>query len=442
MGTVTRHSRLRKFYGIVSLKTDIILLSDIRMCNKSGSTDMKFINDTFAINPYCSYTFLHQSVKNSRGVGILIKKALMFDLLDSAGDPGDNFLVVKARINTKTVILVSIYGPNNRDIDFFSRLTASIRNAGDHPVIIGGDWNTTFSCLPVTGNPDVLNMAALPNPANSKKIKELCESLKLTDPYRLLYPNRIEFSYAPWGNTRDNRSRIDFFLISEHIAPSVEECKIKPSVQSKLFDHKAITLSFRKKIEARGRPTISNKILRDPDIEIIVKLAAYECYVQMSNDYPFKVRNLDRIGRSYKLLRDAGPDSRFLDYSFAKLIDYDIRDNLITELRGIIDDLDMENIFEREHTLQDDAFLEYLVNNIRNEVISYQSFIFKKINESYDNLVEKLETLKNDTYLNQDLISDCELKLREFNEIKINSVLEKNPNFAQLNSERITPFFF
>jgi exonuclease III len=173
MGTVTKHARLRKFYGIVSLKTDIILLSDIRMCNKNGLTDSKFINETFAINPYCSYRFIHQSVKNSRGVGILIKKSLMFDLLDSDGDPGDNFLVVKARINNKTVILVSIYGPNNKDDDFFARLLTSIRNAGDFPVVIGGDWNTTYSSLPLPGNPDVLNMNSVPNIANSKKIKEL-----------------------------------------------------------------------------------------------------------------------------------------------------------------------------------------------------------------------------------------------------------------------------
>ena len=68
MGTVTKHTRLRKFYGIVSLKTDVIFLSDTRMCNKSGLTDMRFINDTFAVNPYCSYDFFHKLVKNSRGV--------------------------------------------------------------------------------------------------------------------------------------------------------------------------------------------------------------------------------------------------------------------------------------------------------------------------------------------------------------------------------------
>jgi hypothetical protein len=74
MGTVTKHARLRKFYGIASLKTDIVFLSDIRMCNKNGTADLKFIAETFAVNPYCSYSFLHQSTKNSRGVGLLYKK--------------------------------------------------------------------------------------------------------------------------------------------------------------------------------------------------------------------------------------------------------------------------------------------------------------------------------------------------------------------------------
>jgi hypothetical protein len=36
MATATKHVRMRKFYGICSLKTDIIFLSDLRLCNKSG----------------------------------------------------------------------------------------------------------------------------------------------------------------------------------------------------------------------------------------------------------------------------------------------------------------------------------------------------------------------------------------------------------------------
>ncbi len=132
---------------------------------------------------------------------------------------------------------------------------------------------------------------------------------------------------------------------------------------------------------------------------------------------------------------------RFLDYSHASLIDIDSRANFMNELRGLCDELEDENILGRETTLEDDVFLEYLVNNIRNEIVSYQSFIFKKVDESYDNLVSKIESLKVNAIQNHSLISEYELKLREMNEIKINAMLESNPNFNQLNSERITPFF-
>jgi hypothetical protein len=308
-------------------------------------------------------------------------------------------------------------------------------------VVVGGDWNTVFSCIPIPGNPDVFNMAGLPNPTNSRKVNKMCEMLKLTDPFRILYPHKIDFSYAPWGNLRKNRSRLDFFLVSESIIPLVEDCSIKPCVQSRLFDHKAVLLNFKKKKAPSSRPTISGFILRDPDIELIVKTAAYECYVQNSVNENFKQRNLNRIGRIYKLIRDAGPDSSCLEYSYANLLEDDHREAIMQEIRRISVDLDLEDITEAEHGLPDDIFLDYLVNNIRNKVISYQSFISKKLNESYDNLIEKLTELKGNVTQNSVLISECELKLREINEIRINAILSKNPNFAQLNSERIMPFF-
>jgi hypothetical protein len=145
--------------------------------------------------------------------------------------------------------------------------------------------------------------------------------------------------------------------------------------------------------------------------------------------------------RAYSLLRQAGPDGRFLDYSHASLIDIDSRGIFMNELRDVCDELEGENILGRATYMEDDGFLEYLVNNIRNEIVSYQSFIFKKVDESYENLISRIDNLKQNAIQNQTLISECELKLHEMNEIKINAVLEGNPNFNQLNSERITPFF-
>ncbi len=111
------------------------------------------------------------------------------------------------------------------------------------------------------------------------------------------------------------------------------------------------------------------------------------------------------------------------------------------ELRVVCDELEGENILGRDTAMEDDIFLEYLVNNIRNEIVSYQSFIFKKVDESYNNLIIEIEQLKNKATIDHIRLSEYELKLREMNEQKINAVLDSNPNFSQLNSERITPFF-
>ena len=73
MAAVNKQTRIRKFYGIVSLKSDVILVSDIRMCNKAGISDSNFIKNILSINPYCSYNFYHHSRSSSRGVGILVK---------------------------------------------------------------------------------------------------------------------------------------------------------------------------------------------------------------------------------------------------------------------------------------------------------------------------------------------------------------------------------
>ncbi len=257
----------------------------------------------------------------------------------------------------------------------------------------------------------------------------------------MLYLNRRDFSYAPWGNLRKNRSRIDFFLVSSNIVDKVDDCFIKPHTQSKLFDHKAIVLDFCAKKAPVARPTISNSILRDPNLDIVVKLASLECYAQSLVDNNLKMQSLRMIGSCLKKLRDMGPDPSHLEYVHADLVDIDIRDRLKGEIRGILAELDDLNIPGGDITMEADEFLEFMMNNIRNEVVSYQAFINKTINHSFKKLISKLESLKLDHIGNADDISELESKLREIGEIKINATLEKNKNFDTLHSERITPYF-
>jgi len=262
---------------------------------------------------------------------------------------------------------------------------------------LGGDWNATYSCLPIASNIDVINMQALPNITNSKKIKEMCLELGLTDPYRALYPNKIEFSFAPWGNTRTNRSRLDYFVISNNIIPLVNECCIKPSVQSRLFDHKAVTLDFSAPKPVSTRPSITNKILRDPDTDKVVELASYDCYCTNIDGHDAVKNAAARlIGRGFELLKEAGPDPAFLPYAHAILRDMDERAQLMDQLDNIMVELRELQLDNLPMVIDDDIFMEILINGIKNAVISHQAFISKTVALSQKNLIKKLTNLKLD----------------------------------------------
>jgi hypothetical protein len=284
-------------------------------------------------------------------------------------------------------------------------------------------------------------MQDVPNIHNSKKIRELCREFNLSDPYRIMYPNRLEYTYVPYGTIRKNRSRLDFFLMSTDIAQRLESCTIKQNTQSKLFDHKAIVIDFNKKKSQSSRPNISNSILRDPNLDFVVALAYYECYAHATVNENLRNAALQRIGLGFSKVRESGPDPSHIEYMHTNLLDYDTRVRLKAEVRVILDELEELNLPASPLTVDDNNFLELLMNNVRNEVISYQSFISKTVNLSFKNLTEKIEALKRDYVQNITEISELEAKLREVNEIKINSVLERNKNFDTIHGELVTPFF-
>jgi hypothetical protein len=90
MSTLGSDYHLLKIHGIVSLQTDIIFLSDIRLCNSAGVSNSKQVSDTFRCNPYCAYKFFSNSSNSKRRVGILIKQTLPFTVLDKYRDWDDN----------------------------------------------------------------------------------------------------------------------------------------------------------------------------------------------------------------------------------------------------------------------------------------------------------------------------------------------------------------
>jgi hypothetical protein len=138
---------------------------------------------------------------------------------------------------------------------------------------------------------------------------------------------------------------------------------------------------------------------------------------------------LRQIGMCRLLLREAGPDPAHTGGQLA--------DN-ITDLDQNLNLINFQNC---ALTIDNDEFLEVLINNFRNDVISYQPFIANSKKANKKRITKRLETLKGNGYNEFDEISKLEHELTDINEIELSFICEKNMIFKNINSEHITPYF-
>jgi exonuclease III len=353
----------------------------------------------FLNNPYCKYNFYFNSSKNKRGVGILIKSGFQTEILEQRATEDENLLLLRIKIHNTEVILVSIYGPNSSDAQFFENIDTLLNEFQPVPIIMGGDWNCSFSTDNIRTNIDCFNMARLPNQANSNRLQNLCERFDLTDPYRHLYPDKREFSYTPRCDGNRNRSPLDFFLVSDAIVDRISDCRIAENLQNKLFDHKAVSLTFNEaKKSEKILPTISNKELDDDLLEFVVKISIVETYVIHCDAQVINGINrnfvLNTCGIIRRMIRECGPQHELC-------IGINITEEMVTarsrihnRIRLLAGTLEL-HVFEAiELYVSPDIFMETLLNNVKNDTISHQSFIRKRRKEKISWLNKTISELK------------------------------------------------
>jgi exonuclease III len=281
MSHSTSQNQNVKINAITSINSDFIFLCDLRLGNKNLTVITGEVTKKFLTNPTAAYSFLSNSTKTRRGVGILYKNSLNLDLLELRRDPGENFILAKVSVKNFTIIVGTVYGPNEHDPHFFRSLYTAIKELGNHPLIVGGDFNCTYSVDKIDSNIDCLHMVDVPNHRHSTYLREMCDALGLADPFRLLNGNKRQYSYKPFGYQRKNRSRIDFFLATIDIVGPETICNIGDSTLGSFFDHKTCRLKFKPTIKQKRkkRLMVYNNILSDPDVDIIAWIATFETYL-------------------------------------------------------------------------------------------------------------------------------------------------------------------
>jgi exonuclease III len=122
-------NQIKKIAAILTLQASIIFLSDIRL-----NSDKVNIENYFAP----SYDLIANSKKSKRGTGILIRNNLNHSVLKEYKDDTGNILGLRISLDEYTLLLISIYGPNNNDDMFFQFLRTILDDNQHLPVIMGG----------------------------------------------------------------------------------------------------------------------------------------------------------------------------------------------------------------------------------------------------------------------------------------------------------------
>ena len=443
----------QKIVSLCSLKSDFVFLSDLRL---NSTKQISAINDLEKMFQFNSYKFIHNSTTSSRGVGFLVKKNIWekLQLIERVDNEDGNFLLIHITLHGRPLLLGSIYGPNrDNEVALYTSLKNKLSNFLC-PIILGGDWNATWDISNVESNLDVVNMRSIPSMARSQKIHEICNQFKLIEPFRTLYPNKKEYTFIPSGNNDMNRSRLDFFLMSQEIF-GTGTCVLTPhSLSTTLFDHKHVTLSLNKPKTVR-KGIVKDTILDNVDLPAHVKAAVFECYLQhcvptllprpddiTRPDAETINTHLLTVGRIMVLLDEI----KNLELKLA-VEGHNERDDLIisakrAEISLIFEDMPDLEYFENLYTeCNPSIFFQTFANCVKNEVISHQNSIYKLKKENKTRLNKKIQTLKQNFDQNVGEILATERQLTNILENELRIELSHYSRFEILNNEKITRHF-
>jgi exonuclease III len=437
----------KKIATLLNTGADIILLSDIKL---NSSIQSHATNDILKQISYKNYDMVHNSLYASRGVGILFKKNIGLVINSKRADRSGNLLGVRCTVDDCQLTLISVYGPNDNNREFYADLRGIIDDLnGDNNIltIIGGDFNSTWDTSPANENIDVINMHQIPSRERSIKIREIADLYKLTDPFRFLYPTRSDFSYIPNARGNRNRSRIDQFMISESHINIVKDCTIGCNRLSTMFDHKPVNLYLGGKNKPRNYNKINDCLLDNENTETIIGTVIRETYMHHADRdsvpafilTPIKID----IGRMYNFWKEA--DAIEYNAMLNGTVTQEIT-NQILEFRqnafNIYESLpDMEFFESLPLSCAPDLFFEAMIMSLKNELLAKQAKIYKLKRLRKEKLRLELSELKRDYLNNANTIFELEWQLDNLIETELKEELSKYEKFHRLNDEKITPYF-
>ncbi|MCW4346095.1 MAG: reverse transcriptase domain-containing protein, partial [Candidatus Thiodiazotropha endolucinida] len=208
--------------------------------------------------------FFSGTSTNSEGIGILINPNLSYEVLKYTEILSGRIQSLEIKINERDITLINLYGPNNDDTSYFTKLERYLIDNYEKTFIIGGDFNSVLDI-----KMDKKNGRQDTNKLCRQKLISIIEQFDLIDIWREKHPDLRQYTWHS-SSKPPIFSRLDYFLISNNLFNVVVSCEHKISYKS---DHSIVTLQIDIKNCDRGPGyfKLNNSILIETNYQDIIK---------------------------------------------------------------------------------------------------------------------------------------------------------------------------
>ena len=211
--------------------------------HSTEETESEFTSQFETANLHFSH-----GTSNSNGVIIAISKEYDIEIVQVVKDDDGRYLIMHIRYDNEDYILGNMYAPTRNfeqsQIETLDRFIGHLNGIQVSNIILGGDWNLYFS--PLLDKLDNI-LDRNDNPTYRNNLKSFLETNNMVDAWRTINPYERKFTWYR-GN---QRSRLDYFFISDHLLNKLHKVEILPGLHS---DHSLLNLSLDPATkEARGK---------------------------------------------------------------------------------------------------------------------------------------------------------------------------------------------
>lgn len=159
------------------------------------------------------------------GVAILFKRGSPFLSSESYIDPRGHYIILRGQWQSQVVTICNLYAPNTHQINFLTKVFASLFRTPHEFLIVGGDFNLSHSSVHDRHTVDPRNSQNR-TARESKLFRQITRRYALFDSWRAFHPGDRQYMF--YSAPHHMHSRIDYLFVNNAALRVVKDTRIHP----------------------------------------------------------------------------------------------------------------------------------------------------------------------------------------------------------------------